>query len=93
MTALSAPVKVKLGAHVSSEQTHAKMAHHASDIRFDTLGSSHLKSWNNLVPHVLSVFGGRVRQSQAVQFYCIRSALKIKSMGLKGDLTGWVRHK
>lgn len=38
--ALSAPVKLKLGAHVSIEQTHAIMAHQASDVCFDTPGSS-----------------------------------------------------
>lgn len=78
-------------ARVNSQQTHAIMTHHASDIHFDTLGSPHLKSWNNLVLHIFSVFGKR--QSQAVCFYCINSALKIKSMNLKGDLTGWVWHK
>lgn len=63
---LSAPVKLRLEAHMSSEQTHTIMAGHASNIPLDTTGSSHLKSWNNLALHLFCVF--TEKQSLAVYF-------------------------
>lgn len=74
MIALSAPVKPKLGEHVSS-----------SDMCSDAPGSS-LKSWNNLVLHILGVFDG----SQAAHFYCIKYTRQIKSSKLQGNLISWL---
>lgn len=52
----SASVKPRLEACVSSEQMHTITAHNTSDIHFDTPGSLHLKSWNNLALHIFCVF-------------------------------------
>lgn len=69
--ALSAPVKLKLGAHVSRRMLQR---HIILQMLVLTHQGPHLKSWNSLVLHVLSVFDER--QSQAGGFYCIKSALK-----------------
>lgn len=86
MIALFSPVKLKLGAHESIEQRRAIIAHYAQDICFDTPGFS-LEIVEQFL-HILSVFDER--QSQAVCFYCFKSALGIKSIKLKGDITGWL---
>lgn len=52
--ALPAPVKLKVGARVSTEQTHAKMAHHMLQL--------FVLTWNNLILHISGYkVKGRVR--------------------------------